>query len=47
MTESLSPAASLFAPGENCHVVADFSRFALLIDGEAYFIALEEALSQA
>ena len=47
MTESLSLTTSLFAPGENCHVVADFSRFALLIDGAAYFTALEEALSQA
>jgi phosphatidylserine/phosphatidylglycerophosphate/cardiolipin synthase-like enzyme len=47
MTASLPPSESLFAPGDNCHAVADFARFALLIDGEAYFTALEQALSQA
>jgi len=47
MADSPSPPESLFAPGENCHAVADFSRFALLIDGAAYFAALQTALSQA
>lgn len=47
MRDSSPPAKSLFTPGENCHSVADFSRFALLIDGAAYFTALETALSNA
>ncbi|HEY4133877.1 MAG TPA: phospholipase D-like domain-containing protein [Alphaproteobacteria bacterium] len=47
MTEDLQPPPSLFIPGDNCQTVAGFGRLAVLVDGAAYFAALEEALSRA
>lgn len=47
MPDTLPLTKSLFAAGENCQTVADFSRFALLVDGAAYFAALEAALAKA
>lgn len=40
-------AASLFEPGRNCETVAPASRVAFLVDSQAYFGALREALLAA
>ena len=40
-----APYPSLFVPGENCRTIARFQRFAPLIDGDAYFHALDSALA--
>lgn len=40
-------AASLFTPGSNCWRVSPATRAAFIVDGEAYFRAFVEAVSQA
>ncbi|MFN4282507.1 MAG: phospholipase D-like domain-containing protein [Alphaproteobacteria bacterium] len=42
-----APTDSLFRPTENCRSVETFDRFAALIDGDAYFAALDAAFVQA
>jgi len=46
-TELPASQPSLFAPGDNCRSVEPFERFAVLIDGDAYFAALEQAFQRA
>ena len=45
--QTTAETASLFRPNENCRTVEPFGRFAVLIDGDAYFAALDAAFAQA
>lgn len=42
-----TPSDPILKPGHNCWRVAPCHRFAMLVDGEAYFAALREALKRA